>query len=215
MEKIKLTNFEKISPVIVRLTFSNNYKIEIRLGIAGKTGVLNNFEYSAEQFEEIKNKLETDKAEDIILKKLKARKRSENELRTELQHNNISENIINLLIDKYKKFKFINDTDYAQSYMHDKIRFGNKPKSIIISELKNKNINEEIINNAISKLQTESDENDIDMDTCLKLIKKKNRKYLGVKDNIETKNKLIKYLLSKGFKYSTIEKCINKFYISD
>jgi len=222
-DKIKLTGIIKISPKKYRLCFSNGYTVEIPLRLLIKLQLSQSTVFDTETYINLKSTIQFDIAETVIVNKLKARKHSEFELRSELTTRGIDENIIDSMIEKYKRLRYIDDADFARSYISDKMRFNYQSLNRIKNELTQKKIDSAIIEESIAEIENSRsagkiavceityDNNscqNLDYDTCLKLIHKKQKKYQNYKTDRIIRDKLVKYLLYKGFDYDIIKKAL-------
>ena len=109
-------------------------------------------------------------------------------------------NSINNALDMLENYGYINDKYYAEMFTKSK----QKSKGILYikSALKQKGIKENIINEVLCEYK--SNEQDIEM-LAEKYLKNKQK-------NIDTKQKLFRHLLSKGFTYEEVQKIISKLF---
>lgn len=132
---------------------------------------------------------------DYVSKYLK----SEKQIRDKLKEKNFSPECIEETISKAKKYNYIDDEYVAGVYARSKSKSSGKVK-----------IKSELIKMGISKDIAESETEGLDYkDSAIALAEKylKGRK----KITLEEKNKLYRYLLSRGFSYDEIKVCINNF----
>jgi len=149
-------------------------------------------------------------AEEIALRKIKIRKRSEFEIESELKKNGINKYVIGVILEKLKSLRLIDDSDFAASYINDQIKFNKKSLKKIKLELFQKKIGRNIIEEALSRYKNESPDSCGDIETCKKLILKKTADNpLILKNNKELKSKIIRYLLNKGFDFDAVKKSMN------
>ncbi|HPP88168.1 MAG TPA: RecX family transcriptional regulator [bacterium] len=205
---MKISEILKKSPKKYIVKFSNDYFIEVDKKTLADKNLVENLELTESEFLELKRQLESINAEKIILNKLSARKRSEFEIRSFLKNADISAEIIEQTIDKYKKLKQINDYDFAESFINDKLHLSKKSLKTIKSELQKFKISNDIINELFAK-QKNADTN-IELENCKKLIQK--RLKLKKITDLE-KHKITRYLLFKGYNFNTISQAFSE--ISD
>jgi regulatory protein len=142
---------------------------------------------------------------------LSFRQRSEKEMRIYLQRKtkNLklkdSEDIINSIIESLKRDKFINDEEFARMWIQSRTRVKPRAWRVIKSELKMKGISEEIIENAYGLLQMDNS----DESSAIKLAEKKLRTIHDT-DKYKIREKLGRYLASKGFDWDTVKEVIDK-----
>ena len=101
------------------------------------------------------------------------------------------------VIDILKEYGYINDEAYAAIYCeHYMQKYGVKKLEF---ELKNKGVSSEIIENALSGINND--------DTLEEMIRKK----VGTKElDYKEYSKTVRYFLSKGFEYDTIQSVLTK-----
>ena len=110
---------------------------------------------------------------------------------------------INNALDMLENYGYINDKYYAEMFI--KSKQNSKGILYIKSALKQKGIKENIINEVLCEYK--SNEQDIEM-LAEKYLKNKQK-------NIDTKQKLYRHLLSKGFTYEEVQKIISKLFSGD
>lgn len=110
------------------------------------------------------------------------------------------ENIIAHLVEE----NFLNEERYAKSYARGKAHLKNWGKNKIRITLKQKNVSEYCIKKGLADI----DEN-IYFDNLQKLIIQKKKDYSKFKNPIIRKNKIIHFLLQKGYEYEYISEYIN------
>ncbi len=98
---------------------------------------------------------------------------------------------------------YINDSDYAERYTKDAINLKKHGINRIKRDLKQKGIDDEIIDQTISELDIDNSE------ILAKLVEQKAEK-LDLND-IKQKNRLIGFLLRRGYKYDEIFSAIREY----
>ncbi|MDO8638863.1 MAG: RecX family transcriptional regulator [Candidatus Daviesbacteria bacterium] len=141
------------------------------------------------------------------------RLRSEKEIRDYLKNlsykrkikdrEEISEASIELLIDKLKQKKLINDLEFAKAWME--ARSKKKGKIAIKLELMQKGIDREIIEEVISYQPSDGSEGLV----AEKLLSKKLNLWKNLSP-VEFKKKSIDYLLRRGFEYELVRNIVEK-----
>lgn len=117
----------------------------------------------------------------------------------------ISDNEKNKIIDKLKSNGLINDIQYVRSYISDSINLSKDGPNKIKKYLLDKNIDEIVIDEELSKI-----DEDILIDKVLKYIKKKfdsNTKY----SKYQLKQKISLELINLGYDKDLIDSLINNF----
>lgn len=114
-----------------------------------------------------------------------------------------SENTIENVIEYLKEYRYIDDRQYAADYINS--RKNSKGIRALIYELKNKGVCEEIL------YEIKEEYSDSDSYTAIKrLIEKK-----GIDPNTEDRKqreRLYRFLISRGFSYSDISKVFSDFH---
>lgn len=119
------------------------------------------------------------------------------ELRDYLKKKGYLEQVCEYVIQKLQEYKYINDEEYAKMFVQDKKNY--KGKFILKQLLLQKGIDSHVIDKTLNGLnQTE----EIDL-ICEKYMKNKDK-------TKENKQKLYRYLLSRGFTYEETINATNK-----
>lgn len=134
---------------------------------------------------------------------LSFRPRSEKEVRDSLIKKKALPEIIDRIIVQLKEHNFLNDEDFARWFIESRLRFRPKSLRIIKLELKQKGVDRETIETAIS-----NNTNELDLESAKKLVEKKIDKYRDVKRQ-EVYQKLGGFLARRGFDWDTIKKSID------
>lgn len=187
-----------------KIILENNEEITIYDDVI----INNNLLYKKDINEELKQKLlkenEYYETYNNVIKYIKTKLRSENEIRTYMKKQNINNNTQEKIIEKLKQTKMIDDNIYVKAYIHDKISFTNDGLNKIKKELEKQNIEQSTIEQEIKKINKKELNNKLE-----KLIIKKlnnNNKY---SENI-IKQKLILYFTNLGYDKEDIQNIIEK-----
>lgn len=128
--------------------------------------------------------------------------KTESELRRYLLDKSEDKDLVEEIIEECKSYKYIDDEIYASFYVQDAFKLKYIGSNKIIYELRKKGINENYIENALSKYA------DLEF-KALELIKNKKEKTLkNEKDPYKKKEKLFRFLMQRGFNYSDIKEVI-------
>jgi regulatory protein len=152
---------------------------------------------TAEELKEIEESSVLDKYYQKTLNLISLRPRSSKEIHDYLKRNDCPTPKIEIILNKLTKNKYINDQAFAESWIRNRLLL--KPSSLrkLKLELRQKGINNEMIEKAIVDLEAD------DTSTLIKLIDKK-RKLTKYRDD----NKLTQYLISQGFNYYDVKNCL-------
>ncbi|HKM93478.1 MAG TPA: regulatory protein RecX [Prolixibacteraceae bacterium] len=106
------------------------------------------------------------------------------------------------IIDELKEQRFLNDERYAVIFARDKFRFNHWGRVKIAYHLKNKNIEQKIIFDALDEIG-----DDEYFEKLTEMLKQKSRSVKGASD-YEKKAKLIRFAQGRGFEYEIIKKAL-------
>jgi regulatory protein len=138
------------------------------------------------------------KAYNRAINYLARRMRSEKEIRDYLAEKEIEQPIINEVIHKLAAQKYINDEEYALSYVRTQMNTTDKGPDLIRMELKERGMNEGIIKHAIAEYPFE-DQVEKAIKVAEKVIKKNSKESQRI-----VKQKAEQFLLRKGYSFDVI-----------
>ncbi len=147
------------------------------------------------------------KAREYVFLLLKFRLRSERELYSRLKRKKFIEPIIKKTISFLKNKGFINDTEFAESWIASRIK---KPLGLrrLRQELRLKGIDKEIIEGQIQKIKESYCEEEV----VLKIAKEKFSKLTGIEPN-KAKRRIFGLLMRRGFSPDIISDAINQPFV--
>lgn len=153
-------------------------------------------EIASEIYEEIRTDILIKRARKRAMFLLEKMDRTESQLRNKLRQGFYGEDLIDDAIAYVKKYHYIDDNRYAQTYVrYQKER---KSKRQIKMDLMQKGVDREIIEQAIeAEYEPESEQ-----ELILKWIEK--RKYKIGESDIKEKQKMYQFLMRKGFRSEDI-----------
>lgn len=153
-------------------------------------------EIASEVYEEIRTDILIKRARKRAMFLLEKMDRTESQLRNKLRQGFYGEDLIDDAIAYVKKYHYIDDNRYAQTYVrYQKER---KSKRQIKMDLMQKGVDREIIEQAIeAEYEPESEQ-----ELILKWIEK--RKYKIEESDIKEKQKMYQFLMRKGFRSEDI-----------
>lgn len=163
-------------------------------------------EITEEDLDRIRDLSESLELKYKLINLISRRPRSEKEIQQYLTKQNIrnnSEKIIKILKDD----GYIDDTKFAKWWIDQRVAFKNKSINEIRSELLGKGISSDIIEAAIGDVELSDGEI-----KSIKLLAEKKKRLL-VHKNLTTEQfneKVIQYLLRKGFRWELIQKALEK-----
>ena len=129
------------------------------------------------------------------MKLLDIRKRSVFEIRKRLKQKEFEEEIINEVIKELFEYGYLNDEEFAEAYINDRINFNPRGNFLVKKELREKGVAEDIVNEKIKELFPAEKEKEL-----AKKAAKKKRETLN-KDLEKNKiyQKIGSYLQTKGY----------------
>lgn len=134
------------------------------------------------------------------------RQRSEKEVRDYLKiKNQISDLVIETLVDTLKRKGMINDLEFAKAWVE--ARKKRKGKIVIKLELQQKGISKEIIEEALSLVINEER-------VAKEALEKKIRHWKNL-SNMEFRRKATDFLMRRGFEYEVVKQVVEKFLQKD
>lgn len=136
----------------------------------------------------------------FAMKLIGLRKRSVFEIEKRLKRKRFGDSVIEEVMLELNKFKYLNDEDFTQSYINDRIKFRPCGRFLLKKELTEKGISEGTIERKVNELYGEEKE----LELAEYLVTKKLQIIGNVADKDKTYHKIFSYLQSKGFASSVI-----------
>lgn len=134
---------------------------------------------------------------------LSFRPRTSYEVNTYLLSKDYEEKIVNKVLEKLLYYKYVDDKQYAVSYITNAIEERKKSVNTVKSELVKRGISLNIIENCIPAFS---------YDINLSIAKEISNKYFRQKSNLpfnQLKDKLSQLLIRKGFTWEVVSECLN------
>jgi len=135
------------------------------------------------------------------LRLLVRRSRSEAEIRTYLARREYTPSAIDTAIQMLTESKLLNDTEFARAWVESRQRHKPKGRRVLEMELKNKGINDELIQQAVE------DTNDYE---AAKQVFEKKKWYFSRYSGDKYKRKVADYLGRRGFSFDVIMKILKE-----
>lgn len=162
----------------LNLTLETIYKNKIKVGMQIDSQTLSQIQFDSEK----------QIAFEKCLKLLSTSLKTKNEVAIYLKNKGYTQAIIEYVLEKLTEYKYLDDQTYAKTFVE--INKKTKGKKMLEFMLKTKGVSSEIIGEVLKDLNQE--------DEILELAKKFMK---GKNFDAQTKQKLYRYLLSKGFNY--------------
>ena len=168
-----------------------------------ENGLIEGKEITIQEFENLKKEAVKSNCEECLLSYLDYRMRSEREIFNHLRKKGYPIYIIMPLIQKYKKYGYINDMQFAKKYLEDLINFHAQGKFMLKYKLQSKGISKDLAEHTINEIL--SPEKEIEL--AITLLKKNEYKFKKFKGK-ELYSKVYAFLRRKGFSNDIIREAI-------
>ncbi len=169
-----------------------------------KFGLREKDEIDKELIERIEGEEVVAKAYNATVNFLKTRERSKKEISDKLKTKEYSLSVIKKILAKLENLDLVNDKRFAQMFVRDRIKLKPKGKRVLRLELKQKGIDGDIIEKVLEDILDKKKESEL----VEKVFKKIESRYSNLPP-AEQKQKIIKYLLGKGFEWNIIERVVD------
>ena len=137
---------------------------------------------------------------------------SERELLIKLKSKSYEERLIKIVLSELKEKSFIDDQVFANHFIEEKLKRKRWGNNKIRSALFSKGVSASIIDEVLKSFNSEEDQNE----AALSLAQKKYEKLkLRESDERKLKQKIISFLLSRGFDYEVSSDVVGKIIKSD
>jgi regulatory protein len=149
------------------------------------------------------DKKEFSKARNKAFKLLSYRERTIKEIEDRLEKKEFEEKVIKAVVDFLLDNDYLNEERFAEMWIRSRKNNHPRGRKLIYKELKNKGVNQKIINNALDKYLSKEEE--IEMAKYLK------DKWLRRRTEEDSSSyKLKNYLANKGFRYDLVYQVTDK-----
>lgn len=184
------------------LHFSNNETLSLKESVFVRHNLYKGKEIDGDQIAAIVFDGERQDGIDLALKKLTNRK-TEYEIRTLLSSENFGEEIIDEVLDYLIEYEFVDDESYALLFCRDKRNINGYGPVKIAYILRQKGIDDSTIAHGLEEYTADMEQSMIES-----IVKKK---YL--RDGVlqKEREKIIRFLLSRGFHYGEIKEVLKRW----
>jgi len=149
----------------------------------------------------------TAKLFDYTIRILSKKRYHSEELKTKLRAKEATKEEIDNILEKLIGYKYINDKEYIEMFIIDRLNTTPQGIRLIKQKLKRKNILTEDIDSIMEKLNID------ESIYAKKALKKKLKTINKGQDKQKIKEKLIRFLISRGFNFNTTFEIINNIEI--
>ncbi len=161
---------------------------------------------TTDQIEDILISEEKNKAKERAIKFLSYRDRSEKEMVTKLHQIGYDESIIDFVINDLKRAGLIDDERFARSYAQTKMITRPMGEYLLVRELKQKGVDEDLIDQTIESTYQEKDQQQI----ALELAQKKKKQLKNVEET-KARKRVADFLLRRGFDWGIISDLFDRW----
>jgi regulatory protein len=137
---------------------------------------------------------------------------SERELLIKLKSKSYDERLIKIVLNDFKDKSFVDDNNFAKHFIEEKLRLKKWGIKKIRAALFSKGISASIIDEQISKLDVDEDQKNLTIELGLKKLAMLKKSKI---DERKYREKLIFFLISKGFDYEESAEACNKIIKQD
>jgi regulatory protein len=136
---------------------------------------------------------------------LSIRNRSEKEMREYLGRKNAAQEIIDKIVTSLKEKKFLNDEEFARSFVLNRARVKPKGKALLKMELRQKGISDDLIKKVLDEVREEIPD---ELSQAKDLITRRMQKMVG-SPRQEIYQKVGGFLARRGFSWEIVKKAID------
>ncbi len=209
MKKITKIEYQKNNKDRVNIYLDDKFEFGVDLNIMIKYSLSKNMEIDDEFISEILMAEDKAKAYNYAISVLSRSPKSEKEIRTKIIQKGYDTDVANIIIDKLKDNKYIDDEDYSDRFIHDKINISKYGKLKIKDALYNKGIDRQTIDKKLSLISM-----DDEISRAYVLGEKKLKSMINI-DRSKKYAKLSSFLVGKGFEYEIVRKVVSKLLNTD
>lgn len=201
---MKITSFKKGNKVkgTLLVYIDGEYAFSILEEEYFSLGLYEEKEITKEEIEYIQKCILFKRAKSDALRYISFKKRTSRETALKLEYLGYDNSIVKDVIKELIDLNYLNDKEYAKIFLENRKRLKPKSKKMLLSELKNKGIKEDIINELLYLIEFDE----------YKIAKMLVRKKFIKLDTLDEKliKKIYYFLSSRGFSFELIQKIIRE-----
>lgn len=187
VEKIEYSDkYNLVKLTISREIFYLSYDFFIDLNLACDDDL------DFETYKKILKENDFNRCKNEALKQISYRSRTSFDLKNKLKEKKYSEDAINKVIQFLEDYDLIDDKLYVKSFVNDKSKINNWSKGKIRYKLKAKHIDDSLIETYLNEISDNEE------------YEKAYEAGLHKKESVDDKNKVYRFLASRGFSYDII-----------
>lgn len=195
VEKIEYSDkYNLVKLTISREIFYLSYDFFIDLNLACDDDL------DFETYKKILKENDFNRCKNEALKQISYRSRTSFDLKNKLKEKKYSEDAINKVIQFLEDYDLINDKLYVKSFVNDKSKINNWSKGKIRYKLKAKHIDDSLIETYLNEISDDEE------------YEKAYEAGLHKKESVDDKNKVYRFLASRGFSYDIIRDVLSDLF---
>ncbi|MDD6770953.1 MAG: recombination regulator RecX [Inconstantimicrobium porci] len=204
MSKITKIEIQKRNKNRVNVYIDEEFSFACDMELVYKFGLNKDSVINMDELREVLKEEEYISCKNSALRVLEKTYKTEKEIVKKLKDKEYSEEAISRTLEFLTKYDFINDNRYASMFARDKVK--TQGKNNIKYKLIQKGVSEDIIMDVLGSL-SDDDEYDTALNLCTK---KYNILLKSNSDKNVVKQKLFRFMLSKGYDYNLCNKIVKK-----
>lgn len=187
---------------------------EFLLGVADSTLLKHQLEKKMQITPALFKQLQRDEGynevKNYMLKRLGDREHGREELRRKAERKDYATDVVEDVLYELQEKNYINDERFAQKYAKDKSRLKKWGPNKIKAHLRKKGISRTVADKAAEQIHQATDTEK----RLLELTQKREKRFLREDNELKRKQKVVNYLLQKGYRPESIYKHIDKIVMS-
>jgi len=194
----------------VNIFADNTFLIGVSEEVIKELSIQKGITVSPDLFKKLYQKEYRCKLYHYLMKLLARREYSRAELYRKASEKSYDKRLIGNLLDEFQEKQYLNDERYARAFVKDKFSINRWGPVKIKSQLLKKGVDKKLADNIIADLISEQEM----LSTCSTLLTKKQAQFKREDDLYKRKQKMLRYLASRGFPSSVcvkaVESCLNR-----
>ncbi len=202
---MQITDIVEVDNKRVKVYIDGEYAFVLYKGEIRDYRIKAGFEISENVYEEITTVLLPKRATKRAMNLLQKKDYTESKLREKLREGLYSDDCIDAAIDYVKSYKYLDDERFARDYItyHMELRSKNR----ILQDLLGNGVSKDLCESLINELYSEYD-SDVETEQIRNLL---NKKHYSEDMDYKDKQKIIAFLLRRGYSMESIKKAMADF----
>jgi regulatory protein len=202
---MQITDIVEVDNKRVKVFIDGEYAFVLYKGEIRDYRIKAGFEISENVYEEITTVLLPKRATKRAMNLLQKKDYTESKLREKLREGLYSDDCIDAAIDYVKSYKYLDDERFARDYItyHMELRSKNR----ILQDLLGNGVSKDLCESLINELYSEYD-SDVETEQIRNLL---NKKHYSEDMDYKDKQKIIAFLLRRGYSMESIKKAMADF----